>query len=101
MEQSSFEVESCVRGHHVYQSVWNPQLGQMLLCERELGNPKDPYAIAVLTGPYKKLSVIFPGKYRLLVLCFFEKEDKSHVLLQLEDAIQPICHKEVWRYLAL
>ena len=49
MEQSSFEVESCVHGHHVYQSIWNPQLGQMPLCERELGNPKDPYAIAVLT----------------------------------------------------
>ena len=24
MESASVAIESCVRGHHVYQSVWNP-----------------------------------------------------------------------------
>ena len=42
------EVESCVRGHHVYSSIWTPELEEALVCERELDNTEDRYAVAVL-----------------------------------------------------
>ena len=48
MEHTQHGVQSCVRGHHIYQSVWKPQIGQSLQCEHEQGNLKDPYVIAVL-----------------------------------------------------
>ena len=41
------EVESCVRGHHVYSTIWNPVLGERLTCKRELDNVEDRYAVAI------------------------------------------------------
>ena len=42
-----FEVESCIRGYHVYGASWTPVIGEVLQCSRELGNREDPYAVAV------------------------------------------------------
>ena len=39
---------SCVRGYHVYQSIWMPSTGEILDCQREVGNAVDRYAIKVL-----------------------------------------------------
>ena len=33
-----FQLESCVRGHHVYKSTWTPLLGEVLQCKIESGN---------------------------------------------------------------
>ena len=41
------EVESCVRGHYVYSTIWNPVLGERLTCKRELDNVEDRYAVAI------------------------------------------------------
>ena len=41
------QLESCVRGHHVYKTMWTPSLGEVLQCRIESGNAKDPYAVAV------------------------------------------------------
>lgn len=41
-------MESCIRGHHVYTDTWSPAAGEGLPCEREGGNTKDPYAVAVM-----------------------------------------------------
>jgi len=44
-----FAVESLVRGYHVYKDVWNAPIdGRELCCEREIGNPQDPCAVAVM-----------------------------------------------------
>lgn len=43
----SFKFSSCVRGYHVYQTVWTPVMGQILNCERQMGNMHDPYAVRV------------------------------------------------------
>jgi len=40
-----FAVSSCIRGYHVYSTVWMAILGE-LLCEREPGNVVDRYAVA-------------------------------------------------------
>ena len=54
----SFEVQSCIRGHHIYQSVWKPQIEQSLQCECEQGNLKDPYAIAVLDDTCRYIKTV-------------------------------------------
>ena len=41
-------VDSCIRGHHVFKDVWTPTVGEQLSCQRETGNNKDRYAVAVL-----------------------------------------------------
>ena len=40
-------LDSCVRGHHVYKSIWAPTVGETLACEVEFGNFHDLYAVAV------------------------------------------------------
>ena len=43
-----YTIQTCVRGYHIYKEVWEAPLGQLLLCQRELGNVHDPYAVAVV-----------------------------------------------------
>ena len=45
-----FEVQSCVRGYHVYQNVWTSYAREVLSCAKEPRNPKDPYAVAIKTA---------------------------------------------------
>ena len=44
----SFTANSMIRGYHVYKEIWEPTIGEELCCEREVGNPKDPLAVAVI-----------------------------------------------------
>jgi len=39
-------VESCIHKFHVYQEVWDPVMGEALLCHREIDNSEDMYAVA-------------------------------------------------------
>ena len=44
----TFVVESMIRGYHKYKTVWeNPVLAEELRCTREIGNPRDPAAVAI------------------------------------------------------
>lgn len=47
-DEESFQLESSVRGHHVFKSVWTPVVGQLLQVQAETGNSHDAYAIAVI-----------------------------------------------------
>ena len=40
-------MESCVRGYHIYQSVWMPVLREDLICLREPFNSVVKYAVCV------------------------------------------------------
>lgn len=40
--------DSCIRGYHVYKSVWDANVGEILQCKRERQNSEDKYAVAVL-----------------------------------------------------
>ena len=42
------EVESFVRGHHVYMQEWTPFIAEKLECEREEASEQDPYAVAIV-----------------------------------------------------
>ena len=42
-----FETNSSVHGYHVYQDNWTCVVGEQLIQEREEGNPRDCYAVAI------------------------------------------------------
>jgi hypothetical protein len=48
MSLERYFVDSVVRGFHIYKNIWNPAIGELLLCEKEFGNLHDPYAVAVV-----------------------------------------------------
>ena len=41
----TLQIENCVRGHHIYERIWNPTVGEELNCVRETTNSEDPYAV--------------------------------------------------------
>ena len=45
-----YEVESCIRGYHIYKDQWTSYVGESLSCNRETDNTKDPYAVCVVKG---------------------------------------------------
>ena len=47
-EMDSSERSCCVHGYHVYERIWNATIGEELLCEREMDNKRDQYAVAVI-----------------------------------------------------
>ena len=44
----SYEIDYCIRGFHVYNTVWNPVIGEELICRQEPSNTMDPYAVLVI-----------------------------------------------------
>ena len=46
-EERQFVYDSCITGYHVFKKIWNPTLGQELVCEPEFGNIHDAYAVAI------------------------------------------------------
>jgi hypothetical protein len=44
----SFEVETMVRGYHVYQDSWDALVDEELACAQEPDNLRDPFAVAVV-----------------------------------------------------
>ena len=46
-KMEDYERDLCVRGFHVYRDIWEAAVGEVLDCEREPGNAKDRYAVAV------------------------------------------------------
>lgn len=45
-----YALESVIRGHYVYKSIWHPILGEQLTLEREDGNGHDRHTIGVMKG---------------------------------------------------
>jgi len=44
----SFEVESVVRGYHIYKDIWSAAVGTTLPCRQESFNPHDSYTVALI-----------------------------------------------------
>ena len=51
-ELQVLEVNSYIRGYHVYVDIWAPTVGESLLVKPEPTNPNDKKAVAVLKGRY-------------------------------------------------
>ena len=50
MEIESYEIESCVRGYHIYKETWTPLVGEEYECRIEPDNSEDPYAVAIVAA---------------------------------------------------
>ena len=60
------ELACCVRGYHVYKTVWAVAVGEVLICRREPSNSADRYAVAVL----KEETIIGHLGQTKLIFCF-------------------------------
>ena len=40
-------MELCIRGYHICKDIWLAENDQILSCQREIRNRKDPYAVPV------------------------------------------------------
>ena len=47
-KMETYEVNSCVHGHHIFRGIWNPMIGEQLVGKREASNIQDVYAVAVI-----------------------------------------------------
>ena len=63
------EMETCVRGFHVYKVIWEATFGEELECGRERDNREDRYAVAVVKDEavvgrvLRKVSVYRPSGF--------------------------------------
>ena len=65
---TTYSLDSCVRGYHVYKNIWTAPHGEILTCQNEFGNVEDPYAVAVVTQAL--LLVMCLELYLLFVISF-------------------------------
>ena len=73
----SFSVQAMIRGYHVYKAIWEATIdGELLLCEIEVGNIHDTFAVAV-----KKSGVIVghcPRKISSVCSIFIRRGGSIH-----------------------
>ena len=70
------EVESSVRGHHVYMQEWTPFIGEKLECQREEANEQDPYAVVIVkrtAGCRTKVVVHVPKRISAACSLFLQR----------------------------
>lgn len=46
--EERFSMDSIVQGFHVYKDVWNPEIGEVLICKQEFQNLHDPYTVSII-----------------------------------------------------
>ena len=56
-------IASCIRGYHIYKTVWKARIGEVLSCEREPTNAIDRYAVSVFKGSFDKKTTIIPDGF--------------------------------------
>ena len=63
-----FEFQSCIRGYHVYQSIWSSSSGEVLACHREPHNRENLFAV----GVYEDATLVgrVPNKFSCVFLLF-------------------------------
>ena len=71
------EIESCVRGHHIYKATWKPTLNEELNCYKEEDNPHDPYAVAVTKSDLKTVVGHVPRKISAACYLFLAIKENS------------------------
>ena len=58
----SMDLETFIKGHHIYQNIWTSQLDELLEVSTEPDNPVDKFAVAVkknqnIVGHLKKANL--------------------------------------------
>ncbi len=52
--EDQYQVESVVRGYHVYHNIWDVIVDEKLVCSVETDNPRDRFAV----GVYKNNNIV-------------------------------------------
>lgn len=78
------EMESIVRGHHIYKTVWSPRFGEKLFCrhdEREEAKIFDYYAFSISKTNDEEENLVghIPIEFSFLFLKFIEREENNIV----------------------
>ena len=47
LKLASISFGTCIRGYHIYKTVWTPYIGETLPCSEENTNDHDPFAAKV------------------------------------------------------
>ena len=82
----SHTIESAVRGFHVYREVWIPYVNQVLQTRQEVGNSKDPYAVAVVKSSDTGEIIIGHVPREISRLCWYFIEDDGEISCTIIDA---------------
>ena len=66
-----FEFQSCIRGYHVYPSIWSSSSGEVLACHREPHNRENLFAV----GVYEDATLVgrVPRKFSCVYLLFLRR----------------------------
>ena len=79
-------MDSCIRGFHIYKETWTPSLGGEHDCQREQGNPQDPYAVAVM---HRRLGVVGHVPRLISAACsLFLRRDTSTIKCRITGSRQ-------------
>ena len=97
MYSTEIEVESCIRGHHMYSTVWTLCQGNCYLAEENWIMPKIDM-LSQYVESMVSLLVTFQGKYHFFVQCLLEGAAQSNVQLMEIINIHMTCPKGVWKY---
>ena len=68
LHRLQYEKASVVREHHIYKSLWTPEVNEILLLRREAGNEHDEYAVAVLQQLVLRLTILFAAVFTAVSL---------------------------------
>ena len=70
--------ELCIRAHHIYKSIWNWAVGEVLVCERAPHNAADLYSIAITKGGV----VVWHLPWKLPKLCSLVRDEVVQYIAQ-------------------
>ena len=69
----SYEVESVVRGYHIYKDIWSAAVGTTPPCRQESFSPHDSYTVAIIKDDVvvgqvpRNISVVYSAFLRMLL----------------------------------
>ena len=64
----------------VFMDVWNPVVGDILMCQREFGNLHDPYAVTVVC---EDAVIVGHIPRTILSLCYFFLRNNGTIVCQI------------------
>ena len=70
----TYEMESEIRGFHVYGKAWRPTIGDLLSTDRELANEDDKFAVGVYRTNHNKNELVghLPAEFSCIAPYFIQ-----------------------------
>ena len=79
-----YEVDSVVRGHHIFKEIWTPFIGEDLECKRDVSNTRDAYAVGIMRQEETGLIAIVghvPRKISVACSLFLQREGNIRCII--------------------